>query len=80
MTGKQALEEIQSLILEAKKSGSNPEKVLIPADYENALITLTVDDIGTDIKEKISIEGVQKAFPSILGIKTEWGADKLTTK
>jgi|AntRauTorckE6833_2_1112554.scaffolds.fasta_scaffold04599_2 hypothetical protein len=80
MTGKEALKEIQTLISDAKENGKAPTKVLIPSEYENALMSLDSSDIGSDLKSKITIDGVQAAFPKINGVKTEWNANKLDLK
>lgn len=80
MTGEEALKEIQNKITNATAVGKKPVKVLIPAKYKNALITVDSDVIGNEIKEKIAIIGVKETFPEILGVKTEWDADKLELK
>ncbi len=74
MTGEDALKEIQKKITDATAEGKTPVKILIPSKYENALITL---ETNNRLKEIISTEGVQAAFPKINGVKTEWGAEEL---
>ena len=77
MTGEEALKEIQKLITDAIETGKKPVKVLIPSEYENALITIKSDVIGSDLKEKIATIGVKAAFPKIVDVETVWDAEKL---
>lgn len=77
MTGEKALKEIEKKITDEINAGKKPIKVLIPSTYKNALITINSSVIGSELKSKIATIGVKEAFPTILGIPTEWDAVKL---